>query len=79
VAVISGRTWQLSMTNAVKEWTSVATFGTVTAAARRIRDIEGYSSTGIGVRSVSPVSSVNMAVCRWFARRGRNPTGASTR
>jgi hypothetical protein len=38
--------WQLSLTNAAKEWSSVATFGTVTATARRIREIEGYSNTG---------------------------------
>jgi hypothetical protein len=39
--------WQLSMTNAANEWTSIGTFGSVTAAARRIREIEGYSNTGV--------------------------------
>jgi hypothetical protein len=39
--------WQLSMINAANEWTSVGSFDTVTAAARRIREIEGYSSTGV--------------------------------
>ena len=39
--------WQLSMTNAGKEWTSVGTFDTVTAAARRIREIEEYPVTGV--------------------------------
>jgi hypothetical protein len=39
--------WQLSMTNAAKEWTSVGTFDSVTAAARRIRELEGRQSGGI--------------------------------
>ena len=39
--------WQLRKTNAAKEWTSVGTFDSVTAAARRIREIEGYPNTGI--------------------------------
>jgi hypothetical protein len=39
--------WQLSMTNAANEWTRVGTFDTVTAAARRIREIEGYPTTGV--------------------------------
>jgi hypothetical protein len=39
--------WQLSMTNAAKEWTSVGTFETVTAAARRIRELEGRTSGGV--------------------------------
>jgi hypothetical protein len=34
------------MTNAATEWTSIGTFDTVTAAARRIREIEGYPTTG---------------------------------
>ena len=39
--------WQLKMTNAAKEWVEVGTFDTVTAAARRIREIEGRPSGGI--------------------------------
>jgi hypothetical protein len=39
--------WQLSMTNTAKEWTSVGTFDSVTAAARRIRELEGRQSGGI--------------------------------
>ncbi len=34
--------WQLSMTNAAKEWTSIGSFDSVTAAARRIRELEDY-------------------------------------
>lgn len=39
--------WQLKMTNAAKEWIEVGTFESVTAAARRIREIEGYPLTGV--------------------------------
>ena len=39
--------WQLSMTNAAKEWISIGTLESVTAAARRIREIEGYPHTGV--------------------------------
>jgi hypothetical protein len=39
--------WQLSKTNAAKEWTNIGTFDSVTAAARRIREIEGYPNTGV--------------------------------
>ena len=39
--------WQLKMTNAAKEWVEVGTFDTVSAAARRIREIEGRPSGGI--------------------------------
>jgi hypothetical protein len=39
--------WQLSMTNGAKEWFEVGRFDTVTAAARRIREIEGRSRGGI--------------------------------
>jgi hypothetical protein len=35
--------WQLKMTSAAKEWIEVGTFDTVTAAARRIRELEGLS------------------------------------
>jgi hypothetical protein len=42
-----GRMWQLSMTNAAKEWIPVGTFDSVTAAARRIREIEDRPSCGI--------------------------------
>jgi hypothetical protein len=35
------------MTNAAKEWVEAGTFDTVTAAARRIREIEGRPSGGI--------------------------------
>jgi SAM-dependent MidA family methyltransferase len=34
-------------TNAAKEWVDVATFESFTAAARRIREIEGHPSGGI--------------------------------
>jgi hypothetical protein len=37
--------WQLSMTNVAKEWTEVGAFDTVTAAAGRIREIEGFPDT----------------------------------
>jgi hypothetical protein len=39
--------WQLQMTNAAKEWTETGTLDSVTAAARRIREIEGYPHTGV--------------------------------
>jgi hypothetical protein len=39
--------WQLKMTNAVREWTDVGSFETMTEAARRIRELEGYPVTGI--------------------------------
>ena len=39
--------WQLSMTNAAREWTEVGRLESVTAAARRIREIEGYPVTGV--------------------------------
>lgn len=39
--------WQLKMTNAAKEWIEVGTFDTVTAAARRIRELESYPTTGV--------------------------------
>jgi hypothetical protein len=39
--------WQLKMTNEAREWIEVGTFETVTAAARRIREIEGRTSGGI--------------------------------
>ena len=39
--------WQLQMTNPAKEWVDVGTFETVTAAARRIRELEGRLSGGI--------------------------------
>jgi hypothetical protein len=38
--------WELSMSNAAKEWIMVGTFDTVTVA-RRIRQIEGRASGGI--------------------------------
>lgn len=39
--------WQLKMTNSAREWVEVDRFETVTAAARRIREIEGYPTTGV--------------------------------
>ncbi|HUA82828.1 MAG TPA: hypothetical protein VMB85_03145 [Bryobacteraceae bacterium] len=39
--------WQLSMTNAAKEWVEIGRFGTVTAGAGRIRELEGYPNTGV--------------------------------
>jgi hypothetical protein len=39
--------WQLKMTSATEEWTEVGNFETVTEAARRIREIEGYPNAGI--------------------------------
>jgi hypothetical protein len=39
--------WKLSMTNAAKEWVEVGNFDTVTAAARRIRELEDYPTTGV--------------------------------
>ncbi len=39
--------WQLSMTNAGKEWIEVGRFETVTAAARRIRQLEEYPNSGV--------------------------------
>ena len=39
--------WQLSMKNAAKEWVEVGRFDTVTAAARRIRELEDYPHTGV--------------------------------
>lgn len=42
--------WQLHMTNADRQWVMVASFETVTAAARRIREIEGGATGGIFLR-----------------------------
>jgi hypothetical protein len=39
--------WQLCTINAAKIWTGIGTFDSVTAAARRIRELEGRSSGGI--------------------------------
>jgi hypothetical protein len=39
--------WQLMMTNAAHEWVEAGSFETVTAAARRIREIENYPVTGV--------------------------------
>jgi hypothetical protein len=39
--------WQLMMTNAAKEWVEAGSFETMTAAARRIRELEAYPVTGI--------------------------------
>jgi hypothetical protein len=39
--------WQLRMTNATKEWTEVGTFETVTAAARRITELEDNHRAGL--------------------------------
>jgi hypothetical protein len=39
--------WQLTMTNTAKEWIEVGTFETVTVAASRIRELEGYPTTGV--------------------------------
>jgi len=35
------------MTNAAKEWIDLGTFDTVTAAARRIRELQSYPMTGV--------------------------------
>ena len=42
--------WRLMMTNAAKEWVEAGSFETVTAAARRIREIEGRATGGIFLR-----------------------------
>jgi 3-methyladenine DNA glycosylase/8-oxoguanine DNA glycosylase len=39
--------WQLHMTNAAKKWVEAGSFDSVTAATRRIIEIEGYPITGI--------------------------------
>ncbi|HTV30489.1 MAG TPA: hypothetical protein VMF32_22280 [Xanthobacteraceae bacterium] len=39
--------WQLKMTNAAKEWTEVGTFETLSAAARRIRELEDRAANGL--------------------------------
>jgi hypothetical protein len=39
--------WQLKMTNAAREWVDAGSYETVTAAARRIREIEGRETGGI--------------------------------
>jgi len=39
--------WQLMTTNAAKEWVEAGSFETVTAAARRIRELEDYPVTGV--------------------------------
>ncbi len=39
--------WQLMMTNAAQDWVDAGSFETVTAAARRIREIEAYPVSGI--------------------------------
>ena len=38
--------WQLMVTNAAREWVADGSFDTVTAAARRIREIEGRATGG---------------------------------
>jgi hypothetical protein len=35
------------MTNAAKEWIEVGTFDTVMAAARRIRELQSYPTSGV--------------------------------
>jgi len=42
--------WQLMMTNTAKEWVEAGSFWTVTAAAHRIREIEGRATGGIFLR-----------------------------
>jgi hypothetical protein len=39
--------WQLKMINTAKEWIDVGTFETVTAAARRITELEDNPANGI--------------------------------
>ena len=39
--------WHLAMTTPGKEWTQVGVFEIVTAAARRIRELEDYPTTGV--------------------------------
>ena len=39
--------WRLMMTNAAKEWIEAGGFETLTAAARRIRELEDYPVTGV--------------------------------
>jgi hypothetical protein len=39
--------WQLKMTNPAKEWVDAGIFESVTAAARRIREIESYPAAGV--------------------------------
>ncbi|TWB09329.1 hypothetical protein FBZ89_14213 [Nitrospirillum amazonense] len=39
--------WQLSTTNAAREWVEIGRFDTVTAAARRIRELEEYPTAGV--------------------------------
>jgi hypothetical protein len=39
--------WQLMMTNTAKEWVEAGSFETVTAAARRIRELEDYPVAGM--------------------------------
>ena len=39
--------WQLWMTNAAKNWVEAGSFDSVTAAARRIREIEDYPVSGL--------------------------------
>ena len=39
--------WRLKMTNTTREWIDAGDFETVTAAARRIRELEDYPVTGV--------------------------------
>jgi hypothetical protein len=39
--------WRLMMTNAATEWVEAGDFETLTAAARRIRELEDYPVTGV--------------------------------
>jgi hypothetical protein len=39
--------WQLHMTGSGGDWVLVDTFGSVTEAARQIREIEGYPVVGV--------------------------------
>ncbi len=51
--------WQLMMTNAAKEWVEAGSFETVTAAARRIREIEGRATGGIFLRMLVEIDYGN--------------------
>jgi hypothetical protein len=42
--------WQLMMTNTAREWVFAGSFESVTAAARRIREMEGSATGGIFLR-----------------------------
>ena len=65
--------WRLMMTNATKDWIEAGHYDTITAAARRIREIEGYQVTGVFLEmSVGTVHGTDEEALGYFEHTGRN-------